>query len=85
MKHLLMIAALALPVAANALHSPIEEIEPILTKASFSPQIAAAPSLPFSGSEGADYCGKLLDPLPDLLTLHLDDEAASKLAFCVIE
>ena len=85
MKHLLMIAALALPVAATALPSPIEEIEPTLTKASFSPQLASAPSLPFSGADGAEYCGQLIDPLPEVLTLHLDDEAASKLAFCVIE
>ena len=85
MKHLLMIAALALPVAATALPSPIEEFEPTVTKASFAPQLAEAPQLPFAGSEPAQFCGQLIDPLPDVLTLHLDDEAASKLAFCIIE
>ncbi|MEM1234721.1 MAG: hypothetical protein AAGH70_11405 [Pseudomonadota bacterium] len=83
MKYLLMIAAFALPTAALSTPTPLDEVED--APVAHLIQVAEAPELPFGSPEEAGYCGQAVDPLPDVLTLSLDDEGAALLAFCVIQ
>lgn len=83
MKHLLMIAALALPTAAFSTPTPVDEFEGSQSVQLI--QVAEAPELPFGSPEEAGYCGQALDPLPDVLTLSIEDEGAALLAFCIIQ
>lgn len=85
MKHLLMIAALALPVAAGATPTPIDELEAAQATPRFEVTLAAAPALPFVSPEEAGYCGQRLDPLPDVIALHLVEEVSTLVALCVVE
>ena len=85
MRKLLLIAALLVPSAALATAAPVEEFE---TRAAIQSddKLAAAPRLPFaSHSADATVCGMLIDPLPDVVTLHLGDEANALMAFCFVK
>ncbi|MEM8592797.1 MAG: hypothetical protein AAGF13_09760 [Pseudomonadota bacterium] len=84
MKQLVMIAALMLPVSALANAPDIEELEH-LASFSITEELAGAPVLPLASVEDALACAMPVDPLPEVLTLHLGADERGFATLCLAE
>lgn len=82
MKQLLLIAALLVPSMAFATAPQPEEFEQRVALEAEG-KLASGPKLPFA-SDGtkATSCGMSIDPLPDVMVLHLGQDIDAMLAFC---
>ncbi|MEM6480010.1 MAG: hypothetical protein AAF647_13355 [Pseudomonadota bacterium] len=78
--------ALGAGLAGSALAAPepIEAIESTARATISQARLAPAPALPFAAPGEAMACALAVDPLPDMLVLHLpaDADAERRLAFC---
>ncbi|MEO0666183.1 MAG: hypothetical protein AAFY97_10705 [Pseudomonadota bacterium] len=84
MKALLTLTALFAATAACATPTPLDEIHrPVAFTVAHT--MADVPALPLSNVAETGVCAINLDPLPEVLTLHLGDDPKTQLAFCVIE
>ncbi|MEL6913425.1 MAG: hypothetical protein AAFP13_02880 [Pseudomonadota bacterium] len=74
--------ALLVPTHALATKAPVELIEARMSLQPAQTPLAAAPALPFTTPAEADVCALSLQPLPDVIALHLGEDAEAMLAFC---